>query len=148
MTPSAKSFSYEVALAWQGDRRSEISAGDRTAILSGPPPDFPLGETDRWSPEHLFLASISSCTMLSFLAHASHRELVVTGYTAAATGVVTRRASDGRYAFVSVDLHPRVTMSAGQREAAEALTAKAERDCFISASTNATVTTTWEIDEG
>ena len=147
MAPTAKSFSYEVALQWQGDRRSALSADDRPQILSGPPADFPLGEGERWSPEHLFLGSISSCTMLSYLAHASHRGVDVTGYTATASGTVTRRASDGRYAFVAVAIAPTVTVAAGQLEAARALTAKAERDCFISASTSADVTVTWEINE-
>ena len=36
-------------------------------------------------------------------------------------------------------------MAAGQAEAARGLTGKAERDCFISASTTATVGTDWQI---
>ena len=147
MTPTAKTFSYEVALQWQGDRRSAITAGDRTVILSGPPADFPLGEGERWSPEHLFLGSISSCTMLSYLAHAARRDVEVIGYTAVASGTLTRRAGDGRYAFVTVEIHPTVAVASGQGEAARALTAKAERDCFISASTSAEVIVTWEVTE-
>jgi organic hydroperoxide reductase OsmC/OhrA len=147
MAPTAKTFSYEVALEWRGDRRSVIAAGDRSVILSGPPADFPLGEGERWSPEHLFLGSISSCTMLSYLAHAAHRGVDVTGYTATASGTVTRRAADGRYAFVTVAIEPVITVAPGQVETALALTAKAERDCFISASTTAEVTVNWEISE-
>ena len=65
-----------------------------------PPEDFPFGDAAAWSPEHLFLASLSSCTLLAFLAHAANGEIDVASYTADVSGTITRRKSDGRYAFV------------------------------------------------
>ncbi len=147
MAPVAKTFGYEVALAWEGGRASTITAGTRPALLSAPPADFPGGDAERWSPEHLFLGSIASCTLLSFLAHAGHAGIDVVSYAATAGGTITRRAVNGRYAFVSVELRPRITVALGQRAAAFAITAKAERDCFITASTNADVTVYWEIED-
>ena len=72
----------------------------------------------------------------------------VTGYSAAIGGTVMRRIEDGRYAFVHVHQRPSVTVAAGQAERARELIGKAERDCFISASTTAEVQNDWEIAEG
>jgi organic hydroperoxide reductase OsmC/OhrA len=144
---NARTFTYDVALTWEDGRASRVTAGARPAIGVAPPEDFPFGDPTAWSPEHLFLASLTSCTLLAFLAHAANAELDVLSYAADVTGTITRRKSDGRYAFVAVDLAPRVVVGAGQREAAEELTPKAERDCFISAGTTAEITVQWDISE-
>lgn len=147
MPTTPKSFAYDAEVVWGGGRRSVVSAGDRAPIEASPPEDFPDGDATRWSPEHLFLGALSSCTLLSFLSHAEHRDVEVRSYSASVTGRVERRAEDGRYAFVSVHLRPRVTVAPGSADAARALTGKAERDCFITASTTAEVRVDWEIEE-
>ena len=68
-------------------------------------------------------------------------------YASRIEGTVMRRAEDGRYAFVLVRHRPRVVVPPGQRDAARAIVGKAERDCFISASTNAEIQVDWEIVE-
>ena len=145
--PASRTFTYDVALTWDGGRASTATAGDRPAVHVAPPEDFPYGDAASWSPEHLFLASLSSCTLLAFLAHAANGEIEVVSYTADVAGTITRRRLDGRYAFVEVVLEPRVVVGAGQAEAARALTSKAERDCFISAGTTADIDVQWDITE-
>jgi organic hydroperoxide reductase OsmC/OhrA len=145
--PNPKSFQYDVAVAWDGRRASSLSTAGRPTIQSGPPTDFPMGEDDRWSPEHLFLGSLASCTMISFLAHAEHKGVDVIDYASEIGGTVMRRVEDGRYAFVHVHQRPRVVVAAGQAEQARELIGKAERDCFISASTTAEIQNDWEITE-
>jgi organic hydroperoxide reductase OsmC/OhrA len=146
--PNRKQFQYQVDVAWDGRRASTLTTDGLPPILSGPPSDFPMGEDDRWSPEQLFLAGLASCTMISFLAHAEHKGVDVTGYRAEIGGTVMRRVEDGRYAFVHVHQRPIVTVAAGQAERARELIGKAERDCFISASTTAEVQNDWDIAEG
>ena len=132
--PNTKSFQYDVAVAWDGRRASTLTTAGRPPIPSGPPADFPEGEADRWSPEHLLLAGLASCTMISFLAHAEHKGVDVEDYASEIGGTVMRRVEDGRYAFVHIHQRPCVTVAAGQSEQARELIGKAERDCFISAS--------------
>ena len=144
---ASRTFTYDVALRWEGGRASTVTAGDRPPIVVAPPEDFPHGDAGAWSPEHLFLASLSSCTMLAFLAHAANGELDVASYTADVSGTITRRTSDGRYAFVEVVLTPQIVVGRGQADAARGLTSKAERDCFISAGTTAEIDVRWEITE-
>ncbi len=134
-------------MAWDGRRASSLSTDGCPTILSGPPADFPMGEVDRWSPEHLFLGSLASCTMISYLAHAEHKGLEVIDYSSEIGGTVMRRVEDGRYAFVHVHQRPTVVVAAGQAEQARELIGKAERDCFISASTSAEVQNDWDISE-
>jgi organic hydroperoxide reductase OsmC/OhrA len=145
--PTSRTFTYDVALTWDGGRGSTVTAGERPPIHVAPPEDFPFGDATAWSPEHLFLASLSSCTLLAFLAHAANAELDVASYTADVSGTIARRKSDGRYAFVEVALAPRVVVGAGQAAAARELTSKAERDCFISAGTTAEIDVRWQISE-
>ncbi len=147
MAMRSKVFTYQAELRWQGGHTASVSSGGRPELPVSPPEDFPGGETDRWSPEHLYLAAMESCTMLSFLAHCTHNELAVKEYAAAATGEVERRAEDRRYAFTHVAMVVHVRMAPGQAGAARALTAKAERDCFITASTTARVDHEWRISE-
>jgi organic hydroperoxide reductase OsmC/OhrA len=147
VTPSSKTFLYGVSVRREAARHALAEADGRVAIEIGPPGDFPGGDEGRWSPEHLFLASLASCMMLSFLAHAHHADVAVEEYTSAIEGTIRRRADDGRYAFTSIEVRPRVIVGRTQRETALGILAKAERDCFISASTMAEVSVAWEIAE-
>jgi organic hydroperoxide reductase OsmC/OhrA len=146
MALDARIFTYEAELEWRGGRRAEVSSGGRPALAVMPPPDFPSGDEASWSPEHLFLASIQSCTMLSFLAHCAHNGLEPVTYRSSASGSLARNA-ERRYAFQTVAMIVSVRMAGGHAAAARDLTPKAERDCFISASTTADVTTDWRIIE-
>jgi organic hydroperoxide reductase OsmC/OhrA len=142
-----KVFTYAADLEWIGDRRSVVRAGGRPEIVVAPPVDFPSGKAGEWSPEHLFLGSLQSCTMLSFVAHCAHRGLEIVSYESHAEGTLQRREEDHRYAFTAVDQTVQVKMAGGHATAARAITDRAERDCFISASTTAEVRTDWRVLE-
>ena len=103
MALDARIFTYEAELEWRGGRHAEITSGSRPALAVMPPPDFPAGSEASWSPEHLFLASLQSCTMLSFVAHCAHNGLEMVSYRSAATGSLARNA-ERRYAFQTVSM--------------------------------------------
>jgi organic hydroperoxide reductase OsmC/OhrA len=143
----SKVFTCQADVVWDGDRRCTAQAGDRPTLHVAPPADFPGGVDDAWSPEHLFLAALQSCTMLSFLAQCARRRIEVTSYRSSAHGEVTRRDEDGRYAFERVTIAVVAGVEPGKVDAAHALTDRAERDCFIAASTTAEIDTDWRIVE-
>ena len=145
MALESKTFTYHAELDWQGGRLGRATADGRPPVTVAPPRDFPGGDVGRWSPEHLFLASLQACTMLSFLAHCSHNGVEVTGYRSVADGELGRREADQRYAFRAVNVVVTAGVAGGQADVARGLTDKAERDCFISASTTADVQTEWRI---
>lgn len=147
MTLDSRTFSYDTALEWEGGRSCRVTAGDRPPLVVTPPGEFPGGGHGQWSPEHLYLASLQSCTMLSFLAHCAHNGVEVVGYTSRATGEIARRDDDRRYAFSRVLVEVDARVAGGHSELASSLRAKAERDCFITASTSAEVVVEWGIRE-
>jgi organic hydroperoxide reductase OsmC/OhrA len=135
MALRSKVFTYGAELTWQGGHTAVVAAGDRPALPVAPPPDFPGGDDDRWSPEHIFLA------------HCEHNDLEVREYSARATGSIERREDDRRYAFTDVKVVVHARMAPGQAGPARDLTEKAERDCFITASTTARIDNDWRILE-
>ena len=147
MAPSSKTFIYGVSLRREAGRHARVESEGRVAIEVGPPGDFAGGDPARWSPEHLFLSALSTCMMLSFLAHADHADVDVEEYTSAIEGTIRRRADDSRYAFTAIQVRPRVVVGRGQLETVRGFLPKAERDCFISASTNASIDVEWELAE-
>lgn len=106
----------------------------------------PLDPGEVWTPEHLVLAALCRCTLASLRFHAERAGVAVKG-SAAASGVVTKRETDGRYAFVEVQCGLDVELEpAPEASALGDLLASAERDCFISASLTVTTEYEWRVN--
>lgn len=92
-----------------------------------------LGNPARVDPEAAFVAALSSCHMLTFLALASMKGFVVDSYEDAAVGHLEKNAN-GKMAVTRVDLHPAIIFS-GAKVPAPAdldwLHDKAHKECFI-----------------
>ncbi len=114
---------YSRAHTWTYENGLEVPASAA--------PQF-LGDADRVDPEAAFVASLSSCHMLTFLALAARKRLVVTAYSDEAVGHLEKNEA-GRLAVTRVVLHPRITFR-GEEPSAEALDklhSLAHRNCFI-----------------
>lgn len=128
-----KVLDYSVTL----DRRYRVAADDGDAQQL--PRDF--------APEHLLLAGLARCTLTSLAYHAARAGMKVVSSSAAASGRVTRRASDGRYAFVGLDCSLDVELQpVPDADTQQAVLAKAERDCFVGASFVAPVRYAWRVN--
>jgi organic hydroperoxide reductase OsmC/OhrA len=95
-------------------------------------PDY-LGDPTRVDPEAAFVASVASCHMLTFLAVAARRKLVVETYQDTATGVLEKNA-DGKLAVTRVTLRPRIRFGGAGAPADEELAILhelAHENCFI-----------------
>jgi uncharacterized OsmC-like protein len=128
---TAKTFSYAVSLDDEGDARSD----DGGSVL---PHD------DAWSPEHLVLAGLARCTLTSLRHHARRVDVAADG-RAEASGTVTQRETDGRYAFVRIKVDLDVTLEPAPQNVRELLS-KAERDCFVGASLTAKPRYRWTVN--
>ncbi len=100
------------------------------------------GET--WTPEHLVLAALCRCTLSSLRFHAEKANVEAAG-TAAATGVVTKRESDGRYAFVEILCGLDVSLDPPPDDV-RGLLDLAERDCFVGASLTVKPEYEWRVN--
>lgn len=131
--PRAKVLDYSIEL----DRRYRVAAdgGDHQQL----PRDF--------APEHLVLAGLARCTLTSLAYHAERAGITVASSSAVATGEVTKRAADGRYAFVDLECRLDVELKPPPGEDAQRdLLAKAERDCFVGASFVAPARYVWRVN--
>jgi organic hydroperoxide reductase OsmC/OhrA len=121
------------------DRTHTIRFGGGTLIEGSAAPEF-LGKAALVNPEELFVASISSCFMLTFIYLASTKNLVVNTYNAEAVGTLGKNA-EGKMAMTNVVLKPTISFDGGQPDAAllQELFHKAHDSCFISCSVKTTV---------
>jgi organic hydroperoxide reductase OsmC/OhrA len=86
---------------------------------------------EAWWAEHLLLVGLTRCTLTSLDYHARRTGLTSVG-SGSAHGVVTKRDSDGRYAFVDFEVELDVEVAPTPDETATLeLISKAERDCFV-----------------
>ena len=122
------------------DRTHDIRFGGGISVQGSAAPEF-LGKAALVNPEELFVASISSCFMLTFIYLASTKNLVVDSYTAEATGTLGKNA-EGKMAMTEVVLKPTINFENGQPDAAllQELFHKAHDSCFISCSVKTKVT--------
>lgn len=100
-----------------------------------------LGSEARLDPEEAYVASLSSCHMLTFLAIAAKRKLVVDQYVDNAVGYL-QKDENGRLAVTRVVLHPEVSFAAGStvtHSDLESLHHGAHRNCFIANSVKTTI---------
>jgi organic hydroperoxide reductase OsmC/OhrA len=132
-TPSPRILTFDVSV----DRdRSAHSALGGAAIEAD----------DAWWAEHLLLAGLAKCTLTSLDYHA-HRAGLATVGSGSAHGVVTKRESDGRYAFVEVAVQLEIELDpVPDEEAVLELVAKAERDCFVGNSLTARPRYRWTVN--
>jgi organic hydroperoxide reductase OsmC/OhrA len=142
----ARTHEYRARLTWVGAGQGPTSsyesysreyavAMDGKPILRGSADPLFRGDPALHDPEHLLVAALSACHMLTYLALAARAGLHVVGYEDAASGTMTLEGGGGR--FTEVVLRPRVAIAPGADEAlAQRLHDRAHDDCFIAASTN------------
>jgi organic hydroperoxide reductase OsmC/OhrA len=127
---------HRARVRWEADKddiraHTVELAGQRVAASSAP--EFG-GDPEMADPEEMFVASLSSCHMLWFLALAQAKGIGVTSYEDEPEGTL-----DGTR-FTQVVLRPRVTFdSAIDDERAESLHHRAHERCFIANSVSCPV---------
>ncbi|HEU5186479.1 MAG TPA: OsmC family protein [Gemmatimonadaceae bacterium] len=119
---------YSRGHTWRFDGGIEVPASSSPHVVA-----LPQSVAAAVDPEEAFVASLSSCHMLWFLAQAAKRGFTVDRYVDDAVGVLGRNA-DGKLAMLEVTLRPSVTFSGTQRlreTDVDALHHDAHANCFI-----------------
>jgi len=145
----ATQHSFRARLVWsKGGQGSElgnhrVEFGGRPALEVSAAPQY-RGDPSKLNPEELFLASLASCQMLSYLALASRAGIEVLAYEDGAEA--TLAIAERKMRITEVVLHPRITVGAAADEArARTLVDSAHDGCFIANSVACTVRTEPEI---
>jgi peroxiredoxin-like protein len=125
-----KSHRYTTSVRWTGEKKGMMDVAGKPSVEVATPPEF-KGHEGIWSPEDLFVASVNSCIMTTFLAFAGRAGLAFEGYESEAEGLL--EFVDGRLIFTKIVVRPRVTLGPGaDRKQAEEILHKAEKNCLVS----------------
>jgi len=101
-----------------------------------------LGDPKNVDPEEAFVAALSACHMLTFLAIACKQKFVLDGYADEAVGHMEKN-SEGRMAITKVELHPKLKWGGDKTPSADELDKMhhlAHEQCFIANSVKTEVT--------
>jgi organic hydroperoxide reductase OsmC/OhrA len=106
---------YEVNLLWNSAKQGTLSCPKMPGkIEDAATPEFPKGIKERWTPEHLFIAAISSCLMSTFLIVADNSKLEFISFESNAIGKIEK--VDGLFAVTEIQLKPKLTILSTQKE--------------------------------
>ena len=122
---------YEVNLQWNHDRKGTLSSPELPQLIEVvTPPDFYKGIPGFWSPEHLFVASVASCFMTTFLGIAENSKLEYTNLEIEAKGVVNK--VEGKFQVTEIILKPTATIPSNMSiEKLTRVIEMAEKNCLI-----------------
>ena len=142
---------HRATLTWQHNggeftyktftREHRWSFGNGQVLDASAAPDF-LGNEDLVDPEQAYVASLSSCHALTFLAICSMQAIAVESYTDEAVGFL-EKADDGKPWLARVELHPRVTFgneTVPDDAKVSELHDRAHLECFLARSVKTEIT--------
>ncbi len=101
-----------------------------------------LGTPENVDPEEAFVAALSSCHMLTFLAAACKKKFLLDEYLDQAVGHMEKNA-EGKLAITKVELHPQLKFSGDNQPSEQDIEAMhhfAHENCFIANSVKTEVT--------
>ena len=141
---AAAIYYYATEIEWSSERAGILQGPNLPVIVFGAPPEF-KGREGQWSPEHLFVSSLNTCFMLTFLAVAENSTLPLSGFSSTATGKL-EKVEGGGYQMTEIVVKPRVVVAAAKdAERVARLLGKAKANCFIANSIKSAVTIEPEI---
>jgi organic hydroperoxide reductase OsmC/OhrA len=134
----AKVFYYETEIEWTEEKEGRIKGPTLPTVSVGPPPEF-KGREGQWTPEHLFVASINTCFMLTLLAIADNFKLPLVSFSSSAKGKLEKVPGAG-YQITEVVIKPTIVIASAQDLGRiPRVLEKAKENCFISSSIKSTV---------
>lgn len=126
---------YHATASSDPDENVIITGENMPQLVSAPPAEFG-GPGDQWSPEHLLMASVADCFILTFRAIAQASRFEWLGLEATAEGVLERVERVTRFTGVTVRATLEVPAGADE-DKARRLLQKAEDACLITSSMTA-----------
>jgi len=124
-------YYFQVQLNWQEGHKGILTANDvKDTIRVATPQEFEGGVPDMWSPEHLFLSSLSSSFMTTYLGLADKNNLAIAHYECSVIGQIA--LVEGHLEFININLFPKIYVDKQEEIAiANDLLTKAYKQCII-----------------
>ena len=98
----SNSYKYEVELLWIGGKVGLLKSGNAPELSVAPPVEFG-GPAGKWTPEKLFISSIQSCMMGTFLYFTEKLKVNMQSYGSTAKGIMNMTPAGLR--FTQIDVH-------------------------------------------
>ena len=126
---------YRVSASAEADGNILLQEDNLPQLVSAPPAEFG-GPGDQWSPEHLLVASIADCFILTFRAVARASKLEWSSIDSSAVGVLDR--VDRETKFTEFTVKATLAVPEGtDMDKAQRLLEKSEAACLITNSLSA-----------
>jgi len=126
----SKKFIYKNSIRWQGEKRGLLSSFGKPDIEIATPPEF-KGHPGIWTPEDLFVASVNSCIMTTFLYYAEKNGIESLDYKSQAEGVLELK--EGRLIFIEIKVKPLIFVKRDlDIQKTKEMIELAEKNCLIS----------------
>jgi len=124
-------YLYDTEVGWMGGRIGYLrSSADLPVLEVAAPPEF-KGQAHTWTPEHLFVASLNSCYMATFVAIAELSKIELVSFSCTAVGRLEKEEGQP-FRITEVTLRPNLVVSeTTDLSRAQKVVEKAEKNCFI-----------------
>lgn len=120
---------YHVSANAEAEGNVALKGDQLPLLISAPPAEFG-GPGDEWSPEHLLVAAVADCFILTFRAVARASKLEWSNIESSAVGVLDR--VDRHTQFTSFTVSATLTVPSGtDMDKAQRLLEKSEAACLI-----------------
>jgi len=127
----ARTFTYQTEIEWRGEKEGLVRSHGLPDIILGAAPEF-KGRDGVWTPEHLLVASVNGCFMLTLLAIAENSKLALVSVSSAAAGKLEKVGGAG-YQVTEIVLAPRVVVAAAEDVGRTMrILENAKENCFVS----------------
>jgi len=124
-----RSYTYKTSTAWTGARSGVLESNGKPSVKVSSPPEF-KGESGVWTPEDLFVASVETCHMATFMSFAARRSIPIKSYKSHSNGVL--EFVDGDYRFTRIVIFPTITVSSGASETeVHGILREAQKHCLV-----------------
>ena len=124
-------YCYQTEIEWRGEREGDLRGAPNLPVVAvDAPPEF-KGRAGKWTPEHLFAASVNSCFMMTFLAIAEYSKLPIVSFRSTATAKLEKVQGAG-YQFTEIVIKPTFVIASPQDLArTPRILEKAKENCFV-----------------
>jgi peroxiredoxin-like protein len=137
---------YGTEIEWKGERSLSLSGTGLPEVAAGAPSEFG-GRAGQWSPEHLLVASLNACYMLTLLTIAENSKISIVRFSSSAQGKLEKVANAG-YQITEIIVKPKLLLgSANDLTRMPRIIDKAKENCFISNSIRASIKVEPEVSQ-
>jgi organic hydroperoxide reductase OsmC/OhrA len=104
-----KNSLYETEVEWTGAKDLKLRGAKQPTIAAGAPAGVP-GREENWSPEHLLVASLNSCQVLTLIAIAKFSKVALVSFSRWRMGKFKKLQRSG-YQITETVVKPRIVIS-------------------------------------